>query len=760
MSLTHLKAQHYLIGGRVQGVGFRPYIYRLANHYQLAGWVKNLVGHVEIHVQGAPAALQHFADALVSQAPPLARPIVIACTAWTPAPLNDFRILTSVVTTAAAIHVPPDYFTCNECLRELHDPCDRRYQYPFINCTQCGPRYTLIRQLPYDRPHTSMAEFALCPDCLAEYQNPLDRRFHAQPLACPACGPQLQFVEGDCTLSATAALTATVAALRDGKIVAVKGIGGYHLLCAARHDDSVKRLRVRKLRPHKPLAVMIPLRGDDGLDDVRVEVDLSAAEATLLREPLRPIVLVRKRADSTLSSQIAPGLTEIGVMLPYSPLHHLITSQFADALVATSANISGEPVLTDNADVEQRLSQVADAYLHHNRPIVRPADDAVFKTIGGHPRPLRLGRGLAPLELTLPYSVLTPLLAVGAFMKNTVALAWDQRVVISPHIGDLVAPRSLTVFAQVIADLQALYQVTAAAVVCDAHPHYASSRWAKRCGLPVHTVWHHHAHASAVAGEFARDPPWLVFTWDGVGLGENGQLWGGEAFVGQPRQWQRVATMRPFYLIGGDKAAREPWRSALAVCWELGKTAPFAGDAHQLALLRHAWQRRLNCLPTTAVGRLFDAAAALLGLAHTVSFEGQAPMQLEAVSTHTGSMVTLPLAKNSDGVWETDWAPLVDNLLNEQLSINERAANWHLSLAHALLAQAQRIQHDYPIKQIGLSGGVFQNRRLTETVLDLLTTAGFTVFLPQQVPINDAGLCFGQIVEKSAPVSFPNSDVF
>jgi hydrogenase maturation protein HypF len=745
--MNQYSTQHYLLTGHVQGVGFRPYVYRLATQHGLVGWVRNLAGQVEIKVQGTDAALQIFADNLIKNAPPLARPHIISCTPGTTEKnFTEFKILTSETATESHVQVPPDYFTCTDCLQELHDPLDRRYRYPFINCTQCGPRYTLIHRLPYDRPNTSMADFPLCPECLAEYENPGDRRFHAQPLACPVCGPQLYFHQQDIHRHDTStALTACIQALREGNIVAVKGIGGYHLFCAADNDTAVLRLRDNKPRPAKPLAVMFPWQGPDGLAAVKSQVTLEPAGIALLCDPQRPILLARKSSKFSLSPQIAPNLTEIGVMLPYSPLHHLLLTELATPLIATSANISGEPVLTDNTEVEQRLGHVAEAFLHHNRPIVRPADDSVFRMIAGKPRPLRLGRGKAPLELTLPINLPQPLLAVGAHLKNTIALAWQNRVVISPHIGDLDSPRSLDIFVQLSQDLQKLYHIQATTIVCDAHPHYANTRWAKQSGLPVIPVFHHHAHASALAGEFPNTDPWLIFTWDGVGFGEDGTFWGGEALYGHPGQWQRVASFRPFALPGGDKSGREPWRSALALCWETNH--PWDSPPTDTTLLYHAWQQGLNCPPTTAVGRLFDAAAALTGLLHYASFEGQGPMRLEAVCTDSTTWIDLPLQQNSAGLWQTDWAPLLDYLLDNRLSVAERATGFHNSLAFALVAQAQQIRADYAIGQVGLCGGVFQNRYLTEKSVKLLNNQGFTVYLPQQLPGNDAGISFGQIIE-------------
>ncbi|MEW6353248.1 MAG: carbamoyltransferase HypF [Pseudomonadota bacterium] len=748
--ISHRRGRVWLLSGRVQGVGFRPFVYRLAHRHGLAGWVRNQAGQVEIFAEGDDAALDVFGAALLAEAPPLAEVRPLSCAPAAPQHLDKFSILPSAANAPEHIHLPPDYFICADCLKELHDPAERRYRYPFINCTQCGPRYTVIRCLPYDRPNTSLADFALCAQCRAEYENPLDRRFHAEPTACAACGPHLSFKTAEDEIVGSPSLAACIAALRAGKIVAVKGVGGYHLMCDARNDAAVRRLRELKPRPHKPLAVMFPWRGADGLDMVRDAAQPAPVESALLCGPMRPIVLIKKLPAANLSQHIAPGLDEIGALLPYSPLHHLLLEDCGAPLVATSANISGEPVLTVNDETQTRLAHVADAFLHHNRPIERPADDPVFRNIAGKMRPLRLGRGCTPLELDLPFVLPRPLLAVGAQIKNTIALAWDRRAVISPHIGDLGALRSLEVFERVIADLQTLYGVRAEAVVCDAHPGYSATRWAQRARLPVKKVWHHHAHAAALAGEFPHVRQWLTFTWDGVGLGEDGALWGGEALLGHPGNWRRVATMRPFHLPGGEKAAREPWRSALALCWETGhvwRDAPVNNS-----LMTHAWQHRINCPQTSAVGRLFDAAAALLGLLHNASFEGQGPMYVETAAVAQAQSVTLPLRRNAQEIWQTDWEPLLPYLLNNNLPVSERAAGLHASLARALLHQARTLRDEHHVNNVGLSGGVFQNRILTEEAVHLLQNDGFTVYLAERAPCNDAGISFGQIIEAGSTI--------
>jgi hydrogenase maturation protein HypF len=783
-------AQFITISGRVQGVGFRPFVYRLARQHQITGWVRNLNGAVEIRAEGTRIQLQRFSDALLAEAPPLSAPAPLAVAACTPEQHADFSILESESVSAASlndspskmadawsIHLPPDGFVCADCLAELRDPADRRHRYPFINCTQCGPRYTLITALPYDRPNTAMRDFSLCPDCRREYENPLDRRFHAEPIACPVCGPHLAFTpspltgepprsgdkgwgEGeacehgaDCPghpLSPTppppggrefddeAALAAALLALRAGKIVAVKGVGGYHLLCDATNDAAVTSLRARKPRPAKPLAVMF---GD--IEVLRRTVETTPELDDFLASPERPIVLLPKRADSNLSEHIAPGLAEIGCLLPYSPLHDLLLKDFGGPLVATSGNLSGEPVLTANAEAQARLAHLADAFLHHDRPIVRPADDPVYRVIAGAPRPLRLGRGSAPLELALPAPLAEPVLALGSHMKNTLCLAWGRRAVVSPHIGELDTPRSLDTLAQVAADLQRLYQVKASRLLVDRHPGYGSRRYARDSGLPLSEIWHHPAHASALAWEFPDIENWIVFAWDGVGLGEDQTLWGGEAFTGGPGRWQRAASFRPFRLPGGDKAGREPWRAAAALLWECGQAAPFAPEP-----LQQAWSARLNTPASSSVGRLFDAAAALCGICTHASFEGEGPMRLEAVAASAhGQAVSLPLERDPLDLWRSDWSPLLPMLTDTTRPVAERAASFQLSLAQALVDQAQQLRAQTGTRSVGLTGGVFQNRVLAEAAIRLLEAAGFDVHLPRRIPVNDAGLSLGQVIE-------------
>jgi hydrogenase maturation protein HypF len=746
-----LAAVRITLSGHVQGVGFRPFVYRLAIENGLAGSVQNRLGEVEVIAIGRASDLTRFRRDLIAKAPPLSKPSITGVAPVDTPTAENFEIIESFARADAQIFVPPDYFMCDECRAELQNPGDRRYQYPFINCTQCGPRYTLIEALPYDRPNTSMAGFPLCADCEREYRDPADRRFHAEPVACPKCGPRLTFEKaGESSIEDTdAALRAAVEAIGGGDVVAVKGIGGYHLVCDAADPAAVEKLRLRKLRPDKPLAVMFPFEGGDGLDAVRRAVTLQLAEAQLATSPIRPIVLAKQKAASILANNIAPGLDEIGIFLPYSPLHQRLLDELGAPVVATSGNISGEPVLTDNAAASRRLSKIADGFLQHNRPIVRPADDPVFRRIDGKMRPIRLGRGCAPRELLLPWPQKDPLLAVGGHMKGTIALSWGRRVVVSPHIGEMDSPRSLAIFEQVAADLQALYGVPAKRIVCDAHPGYTTHRWAHgQIELPVERVWHHDAHASAVAAELDRPGQWLVFAWDGVGLGDDATLWGGEALLGRAGKWRRVASLRSFRLPGGERAGREPWRSAAALHWECDLAWPDCPDTEGLA--EAAWRNKLNSPETTAAGRLFDAAAALICDVPVTSFEAQGPMMLESLCRSSASPVELPIREDGGGLKRSDWQPLLAMMSDHTIDRVTRAEIFHSSVAVAILRQAEAVRGETAVDNVGLAGGVFQNRVLTEQTVGLLRDSGFSVFLPEVLPCNDAALSFGQAAEIAA----------
>ena len=596
-----------------------------------------------------------------------------------------------------------------------------------------------------------MAEFELCSACRTEYNDPNNRRFHAEPVACADCGPALSFKDNEIEFinDNAQSLKQAIIALGQNKVLAIKGIGGYHLMCDATSTDAVLKLRNKKPRAKKPLAIMFPAPLNRPFEIADKYVDLSEQDKAFLLQVSRPILLVNKKPFTKLSAQISPDLNEVGIMLPYSPLHHLLLNEFTRPLVATSANISGEPVLTLNQDIEKKLAHVADGFLHHNRKIQRPADDPVYRTIANMPRPLRICRGMVQLEITLPFELKQPVLAVGAQMKNTITLAWKNRAVISPHIGEMESVRSLQVFEKTITDLQTLYAVNAQQIICDAHTGYTTSRWTNKQNKTVHRVYHHSAHASAAYYECKTDENIMVFTWDGTGYGEDGTLWSGEALHGKPGDWKRAASIRPFYIPGGDMAGKQPWRSAAAVCWELGvefNHASLMDFSSDLPLLKQAWHKKINSPQTTSIGRLFDAAAALCGVCSVASYEGQGPMELEALANKLNTHIELPLNK-INGCYVADWEPLILALLTTSSSRSEQSSLFHHSLAVMLLQQARAIRNDYATNIVSFSGGVFQNKVLTESAISLLEADGFRVCLAEEIPLNDAGISFGQLIE-------------
>ncbi|MEQ6889215.1 carbamoyltransferase HypF [Halomonas sp. CS7] len=800
-----LEARRWRLAGVVQGVGFRPFVQRLASRLELAGEVRNRGGEVVIEAQGNTERLAAFERALLMDAPRLSRPRLVSSEtlATQPFELPPNAARTFVIRPsddegddAGPVHLPLDTPVCQACLAEMHDPQDRHYRYPFTHCDQCGPRYSVIERLPYDRARTSLAAFPLCPACRREYEDPDNRRFHAQSIGCPQCGPRLtfvesvaqgvvqDFVESNRTLTdPEEALAAAIAALDAGRIVAVKGVGGYHLMADAGQPATVATLRERKHRPHKPLAVMFPWRGEDGLDAVREQARLDPVAAEALLSDERPVVLLPKRAGALftdgladglpdglaagLAEGIAPGLNEIGALLPYAPLHHLLLEALGRSLVATSANLAGEPIVTDPASAEQRLARIADAFLHHDRPILRGVDDGVRRLIAGRARPLRLGRGAAPLELELPDRLTVPeaqpLLAVGAHQKATVCLAWGTRLVLSPHIGDLSSLAAQRAFDRQVETLSRLYGVRPARVLHDAHPGYHATRWARDSGLPCDEIAHHHAHAAALCGEHGRfREPTLVFTWDGTGLGPDGTLWGGEALLGRPGHWRRHASFTPFALPGGEAAIREPWRLAVTLCWQSGLATPdVPGSDDELALLRGIWERRLNAPPCSAAGRLFDAAAALLLPIRRASHEAEAAMRLEALAEEEGEGggdgLELPHHRDPDGVLRCDWRPLIRHLCDARLAPSRRAADVHATLVQVLRRQAEAARETSGVTTLGLTGGVFQNRRLTEAAVAALEDDGFTVLLHERLPCNDAAISVGQVMEALARHDSPDT---
>lgn len=742
---TDIVCFHIIISGFVQGVGFRPFVFRLANELNIKGNVSNNAGQVSITAESNRQMLEEFCQRLLSQAPVNAKPVIQSIDEATITNVENFSIQESSELVKSDIHILPDLPVCEECLDEIFDENNRRYLYPFINCTQCGPRNSIICSLPYDRKNTSMQGFKLCSECAAEYSSSGNRRFHAEPIACDNCGPILNFVNGKNNISDNIlALDACVDALNKGLVVAVKSIGGYHLMCDATSSKAITLLRSRKKRPDKPLAVL--------MESYQLEsyVDATEQETLLLQQSSRPIVLIKRNDHDNLPNNLAPGIKRLGVMLPSTPLQHLICHYFKKPLVATSANISGEPIITTNIDAIKKLEHLCDAYLHNNREIVRPADDPVMLINNSGIQILRTGRGISPTEITLPFNLEKPILAVGGHIKNTIALAWEDRMVISAHNGDLSSLRGYQAFQQAIKDLQQLYQVKAEVVICDAHPEYASTHWANESKISVVKVFHHFAHASILTLDKPKNTQWLVFSWDGIGLGADGTLWGGETFLGLPGNWKRIASFKTFKLPGGEKTSRESWRIASSLNWQSDINFIVNNKSinqTKVDELKIIWKKNINAPKSSAAGRLFSAAASLLGLVDVESFEGHGPMLLEALAETTqADAIILPISKEDD-VDRIDWQPLIVMLNDESLTKAYRARCFHETMAHCISEISIKCNNEYADLSIGLSGGVFQNQLLVSLIRQRLDQQGINIIMPTFIPVNDGGLCAGQIVE-------------
>lgn len=734
------------VEGVVQGVGFRPHVHHLARTLGLNGWVVNTPRGARLEVEGKAESVRQFRHRLSAPAPgriERVRADWLPCTGEA-----GFEIRHSHGDGAVGASVLPDLAICADCLAELQDPENRRHRYPFITCSHCGPRWSILRALPYDRPNTSMAGFPLCPACRAEYDDPADRRFHAQPIACPDCGPQLELwnAAGSALARREAALQAAVAALGAGAVLALKGIGGFQLLCDARDATAVAALRRRKRRGAKPFALMV-----EDLAAARALVELGPLERDLLASPQAPIVLARRQPTAAVAEAVAPGNPYLGVMLACSPLHHLLLAGFGAPLVATSGNLGDEPLCADEAEALRRLAGIADLFLVHDRPILRPVDDSVVQVVAGRPAMLRRARGYAPLPLGLP-ACRESVLAVGAQQKNTVALALGGSAVLSPHLGDLGSAASAEAFKTAIDGLQQIYRRRPWRLAHDVHPDYASSQYARASGLPLVPVQHHHAHVAAVMAEHGLSGPVLGIAWDGSGLGDDGTLWGGEFLRVEGDHFQRLAHLRAFPLPGGDAAAREPRRAALGLLHEHGggldayRDLPPARDCSEAEwrVLGQMLRRRLRCPRTSSVGRLFDAVAALLDLAQVNAYEGDAAMRLQFAAEVAGTVKAYPLPlREAEPAGQLDWAPLLAALLADRaagVAVPEMAARFHAALLEGMLRVARRAG----LPRIVLSGGCFQNRLLLEGGVTILRGAGFEVYWPQQLPANDGGIALGQ----------------
>ncbi len=744
------------VTGVVQGVGFRPFVLRRARELALTGFVCNDVRGVLVHAEGEAAAVAQLIADLPALAPPLASVDAVAVSELAPSGAAEFAIVGSRGAGEPSALVGIDAATCADCLAELLDPADRRFRYPFTNCTNCGPRFTIVREVPYDRARTTMAAFTMCPACQAEYDDPADRRFHAQPNACPACGPRLRLAGGVPPGPHLDAVAAAAAALRAGAVLGVKGLGGYHLACRADDRDAVARLRGRKHREDKPFAVMVA-----DAAAARELVHLSVEEEALLGSVARPIVLARRRDDARVAPAVAPVHRELGVVLPYTPLHHLLLADAGAPLVMTSGNRSDEPIAYRDEDAAERLSGIADALLLHDRPIHMRTDDSVARVAAGRPAVLRRARGLVPGRLVLPVPAPRPLLACGAHLKSTFCVAKDDRAWVSHHIGDLDDAATRQSFADGVAHFESLFAVAPEVVAHDLHPDYASTAYAlERDGVRHVGVQHHHAHLAAVLAEHGEHGPAVGAIFDGSGFGDDGTAWGGELLVGGLRGSVRAGHLLAVGLPGGDRAARQPWRMAaawLVAAGEQGPKVPAVPRALRGAVRPQDGEvvctmarRGFSAPPTSSVGRLFDAVAALSGVRATCSYEGQAAIELEALADplHGGAY---PLVLRADGI--LDARPLIRAAADDAeggVAPALVSARLHNAVAQATGAACARLAEEHGTPTVVLAGGVWANRLLLERTVALLQSLGLRILLPERLPAGDGAISFGQAAVAAA----------
>jgi hydrogenase maturation protein HypF len=751
---------HITIRGAVQGVGFRPFIYRLASEMQLPGWVLNSPQGVFIEVEGEKPELDLFLLRIQSEKPVPSFIQSLEYILLDPVHFSGFEIRRSERTGTRSALVLPDIATCEECLSEVLDPGNRRYRYPFTNCTHCGPRFTIIESLPYDRPNTSMKSFEMCRECRDEYENPNDRRFHAQPNACPVCGPQIQLWNSSGAVLSTRhdAIMETAAAIRKGKIIALKGLGGFHLIADARNAEAVKTLRFRKHREEKPLALMYP-----SLDSIRLDCSVSRLESRLLVSSESPIVLLDKTPHCSIAPTVAPGNPHLGVMLPYTPIHHLLMRELDSPVVATSGNLSDEPICTDEREALVRLASIADLFLVHNRPIVQHVDDSIVRLVMGRELVLRRARGYAPLPIHCEKAV-SNILAVGGHLKNAIALTVDHNVFLSQHIGDLENQEASEAFRKVIESFCRLYQINPARIAADLHPDYLSTKYARDYGIPLVSIQHHYAHVAACMAENQLDGAVLGVSWDGTGYGLDGTIWGGEFLLTDETSFTRVASFRKFRLPGSSSAIKEPRRTAIGMLYEILGSALFsqkdlppvrAFSESELAVLAQMLQKGINSPWTTSVGRLFDAIASLTGLRQLIKFEGQAAMEMEFAieSENTGlsypyAISEQPAAEGARPEMTVDWEPSVRAILQDfrnSIPLANISKKFHNMLVEVIVAVARRISE----KRVVLTGGCFQNRILLEHAVRRLEEEGFRPYWHQRVPPNDGGIALGQIFAAS-----------
>jgi len=749
------------INGIVQGVGFRPFIYQLANHYGLKGEVANTATGVSLVLEGLEADIRQFIDDLPVKKPPLAHIVEVSETPEAVKGFVAFSIAKSRGSATRATLISPDVMVCDDCLAEMRDPADRRFGYPFINCTNCGPRYTIIDDVPYDRSKTSMRHFRMCPRCQAEYDDPDNRRFHAQPNACPVCGPQVKLVDsGGKPVDTDDPIADTSARLKDGRIAAVKGLGGFHLAVDATHADAVARLRRRKHREEKPLALMC-----GSLDRIREIARFGEAEERLLVSIQRPIVLLEKRKNTPIAESVSPRNRYFGIMLPYAPLHHLLFDAGFVALVMTSANLSEEPIAIDNAEAFRRLAAIADDFLVHDRDILLRSDDSIVCHSAGHMRPIRRSRGYVPVPVFLKEDM--PLvLACGAELKNTVCLTRGKQAFVSQHIGDLENRATDDFFRLTVNHLKRILDIDPQIVACDLHPDYMSTRYAREMeGIACIEVQHHHAHIAACMAENKADGPVIGLSFDGTGLGTDATVWGGEVLVADYHTFTRAAHLAPVPMPGSAAAIREPWRMALShLAAAFGEEAgllplPFLRSVgHQrVAIMMAMMKKQINSPLTSSLGRLFDAVAAIIGLHGQVAFEGQAAMELEMILDNTESG-SYDFSWEGDGPCRIATVPIIQAVVRDVeqgVSPNTISARFHNTLILLFDQLCRHLRTTTGIDRVAMSGGVFQNHRLLAGLTAALKKSGFDLLTHRLVPTNDGGLSLGQAVVAAATANHP-----
>ncbi|HEV2582674.1 MAG TPA: carbamoyltransferase HypF [Ktedonobacteraceae bacterium] len=770
-----IQRRRIIVQGIVQGVGFRPFVYGQARKRGLVGFVRNDSQGVTIEIEGADAALDGFQSALQDQTPPLARIDSLTTELIPTCHEQVFTITHSQQGAERLALISPDTATCDDCLRELFDPADRRHHYPFINCTNCGPRFTIVQDVPYDREKTTMRVFPMCPDCQAEYDDPGNRRFHAQPNACPVCGPQVSFVEWRIHVPGVDPIGEAAQRLSAGQILAIKGLGGYHLACDACNSEAVQRLRQRKHREARPFALMVL-----DLETARQLCQVSESEAALLQTYRRPIVLLARQAECPVAPSVAPNCTTLGIMLPYTPLHHLLLRAFAGAVAAdrpvafvmTSGNVSDEPIAYREDDARQRLYSIADGMLTHNRDIHMRCDDPVVRIIGGSEQFFRRSRGYAPEPIQLTLAAPLPILACGAHLKNTFCLGKGQRAFLSHHIGDLENLETLTSFREGIAHFQRLFDIYPEAIAFDLHPEYLATKYALDSPIPQKMgVQHHHAHIASVLAEHGLDGPVIGVAADGTGYGTDGAVWGCEVMVADLAAFERLAHLAYVPLPGGEQAVRQPWRMAAAYLSQaygedfLELDIPFVQQIDRLKwrALGQMMARNLNSPPTSSLGRLFDAVAALLGVRGVAHYEGQAAIELEALAqsgqhglSSADSVSTYPFIIGEKGEQtpaQINVRPVIRSIvidIQRGVPAREIALRFHRTVAELLATACLEARDSTGLDAVALSGGVFQNRILLEQLLKRLEAMAFRVYINRRVPPNDGGLALGQLAVAAA----------